>query len=302
MKRAIIAALTATLTATGSLAREPGIATQFPPGQTLGLANAVSPPPGLYLMNRLAWYDAQLRDDAGRAQGQTALVRSEAIQLTWVPGWTLWGGSYKAFVNLPLIDMRLTRTSPALGRTGTFHSSGMADPKVQPLDLSWSLGNGFHVGAGLGLYVPVGTYSGDAAINIGQHFWTLEPGVAVTYLKDGWNLSAHVLYDTNTENPTKHYRSGDQMFVNLTMTHTLDGWEMGPVGYYQKQVTNDRNDGGLSSFRGSVAQPSEQVAAGLLLSHPLGAAKVTAFFTREIEARNTMAGDKIWLNLSLPLP
>jgi hypothetical protein len=284
-----------------ALGREPGISPQFPPGQTLGLANAVSPPPGLYLMNRVAWFEAQLRDDNGRAMGQRVTARSEAVQVTWVPGWTIAGASYKAFVNLPFVDQTMKRTSPAAGRPGTYHTSGMADPKVQPLDLSWTLGDGWSVGAGLGVYVPVGTYSGDAAINIGQHFWTLEPGLAVTYLRDGWNASLHALYDVNTENRTKHYRSGDQVFVNATLTHEVAGWDIGPVGVYQKQVTEDRNEGGASSFRGVTASPAEQIAAGLLASHPLGPAKLTAFVTHDIEARNTLAGDKVWLNLSVPL-
>lgn len=300
MRTMWIAAILAIAVSTAVQAREPGIAPQFPPGQTLGLANAVSPPPGLYLMNRLAWYDAQLRDDAGRALGQHVTVRSEALQLTWVPGVTLVGATYKAFVNLPLVDMTVTRTSPATGRPGRYHTSGLADPKVQPLDLSWSLGDGWFVGAGLGVYVPVGTYHTNADINIGQHFWTVEPSLAVTWLKDGWNASAHLLYDVNSENKANHYRSGDQVFVNATLTYNIAGWDVGPVGYYQKQVTEDRNGGGRATFRGTTAAPSEQLAAGLLASHALGPAKVTAFVTRDIEARNTLGGDKLWLNMSLP--
>ena len=300
MRRLVLVASMVVLGAAAQ-AREPGIAPQFPPGQTLGLANAVSPPPGLYLMNRLAWYDAELRDDNGGALGQHATIRSEAIQLTWVPGWKVAGATYKAFVNLPLVDMTVTRTSPATGRPGRYHTSGLADPKVQPLDLSWSLGDGWHVGAGLGVYVPVGTYHTGADINIGQHFWTVEPGVAVTWLKDGWNASLHAVYDVNSENKHNHSTSGDQVFLNATLTHNVGGWDIGPVGYYQKQVTEDRNDGGPSVFRGAVASPAEQVAAGLLVSHTLGPAKVTAFVTRDIEARNTLGGDKIWLNVSVPL-
>ncbi len=301
MRGRVLAALAALLLSTAAQAREPGIAPQFPPGQTLGLANAVSPPPGLYLMNRLAWYDAELRDNRGRALGQHVTVRSEALQLTWVPGWTLLGGAYKAFVNVPLVDMTVTRTSPATGRPGRYHTSGIADPKIQPLDLSWALGDGWHLGAGLGVYVPVGTYSVNAAINPGQPFWTVEPGVAVTWAKDGWNASLHMVYDINSENPDTHYRSGDQLFANATLTRKVGGWEVGPVAYFQKQVTEDRNEGGAAVFRGTTADPAEQVAAGLLVSHALGSARITAFVTRDIEARNTLGGDKVWLNVSLPL-
>lgn len=300
MRMTAIAAAAA-LVSVSAQAREPGIAPQFPPGQTLGLANAVSPPPGLYLMNRLAWYDANLRNDEGRDTGQHATVRSEAIQLTWVPGVKVLGADYKAFVNVPLVDMTVTRRFSNTGKPGRYHTSGMADPKVQPLDLSWSLGDGWYVGTGLGVYLPIGTYHTGADINIGQHFWTVETGVAVSYFKDGWNASAHVLYDINSENKDNHYRSGDQVFVNATLTRNLAGWDVGPVGYYQKQVTEDHNNGGISTFRGTTASPAEQVAAGLLASHALGPAKITAFVTHDIEARNTLGGDKFWLNVSLPL-
>lgn len=300
MRRLVLMAGMA-MVAASAQAREPGIAPQFPPGQTLGLPNAVSPPPSLYLMNRLAWYDADLRDDDGRDTGQHATVRSEAIQLTWVPGIQVLGADYKAFVNVPLVDMTVTRRFRNTGKPGRYHTSGMADPKVQPLDLSWNLGDGWYAGTGLGVYLPIGTYHTGADINIGQHFWTVEPGVALSYFKDGWNASAHVLYDVNSENKDNHYRSGDQLFANATLTRNLAGWDVGPVGYYQKQVTEDHNNGGQSTFRGATTSPAEQIGVGLLASHALGPAKVTAFVTRDIEARNTLGGDKIWLNVSLPL-
>lgn len=283
-------------------AREPGIAPQFPPGQTIGLANAASPPPGIYIMNRLAWYDATLRNDDGKYNGQDVTVRSEAVQVTWVPGLNILGADYKAFVNVPLVDMRVTRTTPATGRPGSYHTSGLADPKVQPLDLSWNLGDGFFVGTGFGVYVPVGTYSSGANINIGQHFWTFEPSVAFTYLNHGWNASIHALYDVNTENPTNHYRSGDQVFVNTTLTYNLFGFDVGPVGYYQKQVNDDHNEGGRSTFGGTIAAPSEQYAVGGIVTTLIGPFRVSAFITRDIEARNTMSGDKYWFNVSVPLP
>ena len=301
MRLALTVGTMACLAAGAALAREPGIAPQFPPGQTLGLTVAKNPPPGLYLTNRLAWYDAQLRDDQGRAMGQHVIARSEAVQLTWVPGWRILGASYKTFVNVPFVDQTVTRTSPAAGRMGRYHSSGLADPKVQPLDLTWDVGDGWHVGAGLGVYLPVGTWDSGADINIGQHFWTVEPGLSLTYLQDGWHASLHVLYDVNAENPNNHYRSGDQMFVNATLTRSLSGWEVGPVAYGQKQVTGDENNGGASTFRGTTAEPSRQVGIGLLATHALGPAKVTAFVTRDVDARNTLGGDKFWLNLSLPL-
>jgi len=36
--------------------------------------------------------------------------------------------------------------------------------------------------------------------NIGSPYWTFEPELIVSYLKDGWNLSAALYEELNTKN------------------------------------------------------------------------------------------------------
>lgn len=282
-----------------ALAREPGIAPVTPPGITFGLPIAVNPPPGFSLMSRTGYADYTLRDNNGNDFGQKAKIFTQSFQINWVPGWTVLGGSYKAFVMLPFVDMEMERTTrqtgPVLGR---WHSSGLGNPKVQPLDVVWNLGDGYHMGAGVGVLLPLGRYDKNAQINQGVNFWTLEPSVGFTYLKNGWNASAHLIYDINTRNTDTEYRSGDTAALNLTLTKKVGDVSVGPVAYYHRQVTEDSNNG---RFIRAPISKLEQTAVGVLVSGEVGKARLYGMYTKDVDARNTMAGKKLWFNISFPL-
>ena len=62
----------------------------------------------------------------------------------------------------------------------------------------------------------------------------------LSYLKDGWNLSAAIYEEINTQNTVTHYTPGDIFHVDFTATKTIGKWTFGPVGYYVAQVTNDK--------------------------------------------------------------
>jgi hypothetical protein len=256
--------------------------------------------PGWYFINRLSYADYTLRNDSGGDNGEDATVMVESLQLTWVTDVKLLGGSYKAFAIVPVIDLRATRTTPATGTLGSWHTTGLANPKVQPLDLSWKLGSSWFAVTGLGFYPPLGAYRDGAPLNTGANFWTLEPSAGVTYLHGGLHFSAHLLYNLNTRNPTNQYASGDQAFLNLTLTESFGAWKLGPVAYYQRQFTPDSNRGGRAAFGGQIFPEPRQIGAGLLASTDWGKVHLLAILTRDVEARNTLAGTKFSFNVSRP--
>jgi hypothetical protein len=280
-------------------AREPGIAPVTPPGITFGLPIAVNPPPGFSLMSRTGYADYTLRDNNGNYFGQKATIITESLQVNWVPGWTVLGGSYKAFFMLPFVDMKMERETRQTGpQLGTWHSSGLGNPKIQPLDLVWNLGDGYNVGAGVGVLLPLGRYDKSAQVNQGANFWTLEPSIGFTYLKNGWNASAHLIYDINSRNTDTEYRSGDTAALNLTLTKRVGGVSVGPVAYYHRQVTEDSNNG---TFVRAPKSKLEQAAAGVLVSGEIGKARLYGMYTKDFDIRNTMGGKKFWFNVSIPL-
>jgi hypothetical protein len=301
-----LAALTMILAATGALAREPGLASQTPPGLTIGLPIAMVPPPGLYWTMRTSVNSADLVDGKGHFFGERFTIYGISNQLTWVPGWTLLGGKYKAFVTVPMIDIDMNHSVGAphgpAGPLGRFSQFGIANPKVQPFDLAWSLGGGWNIEASVGFYAPISSYKKTDKIKIGADFWTLEPGIGVTYLKDDWHLSLHAVYNTNSENASTKYRSGDQVFLNGTLTRKVfDDWSVGPVAYYQQQITSDTNNGMAYGPKKPTFGSQKEFAVGALVGHQFGPVNATLFYTNDVVAEGTTKSSKVWLNFAYKL-
>lgn len=120
--------------------------------------------------------------------------------------------------------------------------------------------------------------------------------------KDGqMNLSLHALLNANTVNPGNNYLSGSQFFVNLTATKNLAGFQIGPVAYYQKQVTGDANYGGPAVFRGQTFPGPEQYAVGGSVIHRFERASVQFMVTQDVFTWNAIQGTKAWFNVSYKL-
>jgi hypothetical protein len=140
-----------------------------------------------------------------------------------------------------------------------------------------------------------------SAGDTGANCWTLEPSLAFTYFNYGWNLTVHALLNTNTVNPGNQYLSGAQLFLNFTATKNIAGFHVGPVAYYQKQVTGDANFGGPSVFRGQTFLAPEQYAIGGSVIHRFERTSVQFMVTQDVFARNAIQGTKVWLNVSYKL-
>jgi len=283
-------------------AREPGIALSYPPGPTLGLPIAVPLKPGGYVASRSTYQNVSAIDNNGQAIGQYLDAFGEALQFTWVPEGKILEGTFRMFLLQPFVDLTQTRTYPmppaARGKANQF---GLANLKFQFFNLSWSLGDGFYAATGISVYFPTGQWAPNAVVNIGANFWTFEPSVAFTYFKDGWNASVHAVYDTNTRNPQNQYYSGDMLVLNGIVTKNLAGFDIGPVGYYAKQVTSDSNLGGPTVFGGTNALPPELYAIGGIVGRQLDKFYVQFMYTQDVYARNAYIGGKAWIGITFKM-
>jgi hypothetical protein len=136
------------------------------------------------------------------------------------------------------------------------------------LNFSWNLGKGLYVAAGLGFVAPTGsTYAGSLVPDYRPH-------AAVSYLGEGWNLTVSALYDINTasEGNTGLYqviarnpggcgsfqrppKPGERLHERQrplwTATKKFNSWEVGPVGFFKFQTTDD-SPGGINPATGSA--------------------------------------------------
>lgn len=299
-KGLLLACLTAVLATGVAQAREPGAPSSVPPGNTMGVAIGASPPPGFYISSRTGIWDGTLKDGHGDDAGQTNTLADTAVQLMWVPGIKVFGGDYKAFVTIPVISNDQNRSAPfPPPLQGKANDTALGNIEIAPVSLSWMVQPGIFVSAGLSLYAPTGKFSPTAAVNSGADFWTISPSIGYSYLRDGWNLSVNAAYFANTENSSTHYRSGNEILVNATALKDMGGFSLGPVGYWRKQVTGDRNKG--TEYGGTVQGKSAQAALGIGYVTHLGPAELNVNLTRDVYIRNTVGGTKLWLNVTMPL-
>ena len=90
---------------------------------------------------------------------------------------------------------------------------------ISPLRLHWNLGNGFFLQSGFSVYISTGTISGPLGnSNTGAPYFTFQPHFVLSYVKDGWNLTAYTYYEHNTKNMISGYTSGDIFHADFTAT------------------------------------------------------------------------------------
>src|SRR5262249_13104482 len=201
------------------------------PGVLIG-ASAGVPPPGIYMFNQVFTSQGNLAGPGVKTAlgGNTHVGVQAAVDVQgflFVPGWTFLGATYDALVVQPFV-------MDSLGSPVNVQQAGVFNTYIVPGELAWQniLDTGIAIKTGLGIYVPVGpTAGGFGTGNVGSPFWTFQPEFIVSYLKDGWNLSAAVYAEINTRNTVSNYTSGTILHADFTATKTIGKWTLGPVAY-----------------------------------------------------------------------
>lgn len=258
------------------------------PGSFIG-ASAGMPPPGIYMFNQVFTYQSNLvGPGVATALGGAKTGVQVAVDVQgfiFVPGWTFLGATYDALIVQPFV-------MDSIGQPVNGQAAGVFNTYFVPVELTWKLGtSGFVTKAGLAFYAPTGTIQGATGLNNqGRPYWTFQPELALSYLKDGWNLTAFLYNEFNTANSRTNYTTGDIFHVDFTATKTIGKWTLGPVGYYVAQVTDDKCPLGVcTAFNpfGTLthAQRFQIFALGGLVEYNFGPASFSVWATQEILAR-----------------
>jgi hypothetical protein len=285
-KALLLAAGAVALSCSPGQAYEALIAVATKPGVFIG-ASAGVPPPGIYMFNQEFTYQSNLTGPgvATALGGNTHVGVQAAVDVQgflFVPGWTFLGATYDAVLVQPFV----------MGNFGNpidVQQSGVHNTYFVPGELSWKLGDsGFAIKTGVGIYAPDGTVTGTfGSGSVGQAFWTFQPEVIVSYLKDGWNLSAAVYEEFNTRSTVSQYQSGDILHADFTATKTIGKWTFGPVAYYYGQVSDDSCTATCKYATGTLlnAQRFNVWAVGGLVGYNFGPAALSVWATQEVSAK-----------------
>jgi hypothetical protein len=269
-----------------------GFSAATKPGAFIGSSAGV-PPPGIYMFNQVFTYQANSTGPGTTSLGigshSPVHVNDYTMGFLFVPGWTFLGATYDAVLVQPWVDLAVGTPLSLVPGVNAVTSGGF-NTYIVPVELSWKLGtSGFAVKTGLGIYAPTGTETGVFKLgNVGEPWWTFQPELIISYLKDGWNLSAAIYQEFNTENRFNHYTSGDVFHVDFTATKTIGKWTFGPVGYYVAQVTDDKCPLTCQALGATTlvnAQRYHIFALGGLLEYNFGPASVSVWATQDLTAK-----------------
>jgi hypothetical protein len=247
--------------------------------------------------------------------GQTALgveASSWGFGLTvlWRPPLELgerW--SYAMSTTIPYLLMDVSgdvNTTLPSGFTGSVKRSSstnaLGDLVLMPLMLNFNVHRDFNVNLRLGAYAPTGDYQVGRLANTGKNFWTIEPVLGLMYFgqKNGFEASAFVGADFNTENSDTNYKSGTQFHLDGTLAQhfpLFGGLAGGGLSaYFYQQVTDDSGSGAtLGAFKG------KSIGVGPVISYvdKIGVHDLVAElkWLHEFETEHRLQGDIVWLKV-----
>ncbi|MGE5476371.1 MAG: transporter [Bacteroidales bacterium] len=275
------------------------------PGVTEGLVAGALPPKGLYFINNTLFAPFTLYDQNGDRTAVKTDVVVDVPMLLWTPGWTVLGADYAMGVAQPI-----TKVDTHGGGMGE-DEWGLFSTILMPAKLSWHLPSDFHVLAGLSVYVPDGTaqktvisYENGTYKGVPNsiNYWSLEPTLGVSWLHDGWNVSASFNYDVNFKNSESGYTTGDVLVGDYTVTKTIGAWTVGVGGYSVNQLEDDKSDSARiqANINAKDGNRETKYAAGPILGYDFGPLAVTAYYNQGFGAKNTLSGNSLWTRVMVP--
>ncbi len=266
------------------------------PGLTIGIPAGASLPQGVYSSTTLLDYRAPLVNGAGQRTGIDIDLQSLSQTFIYSTGLTFLGAQYSLYANQFFEHIRTYADGSPTDAYGVFNTF------LSPINLSWSLGNGFYASYADSFYLPDATYAVGGP-TIGNHFFTFEQNFGLSYLKDGYNFTAFASLDINATNPTTNYHSGNVIEADFTATKTIGKFTLGIGGYVTEQFQDDKLNGltvAASDFN-SYGNRWQEVAVGPYVKYDLGPATISAYFTQDVFARNAPKAGVAWLRLDVPL-
>jgi hypothetical protein len=258
-RASILAALSLLATSNAGFAFERGASFTIMPGTTMGLPYAYTGTPGVYFYGLANYGTFSLPRDVspnvGLGPGSINIDVADVVPaIVWTTPWTLLGARYAILVSQPAVAVNAYGAIPGEGWY-TSESGGFRNTIFAPINLSWSLGGGWHFGAGINFSIPDARTTGHNGLDSGgQPYWTIEPTFGVSYLRNGFDLSATLLYDFYTTNRYSGVTDGQALYLDLTATKKFGHFEIGPVAYLAAQTTRDRGGNPLEfiATRGAV--------------------------------------------------
>jgi hypothetical protein len=176
-----------------------------------------------------------------------AQVVADSLRYISVTKFKILGGDVLWNVIVPIVYQHASMSAGGVNLLGPGSTSetSVGDVVFGP-GLAFHPSPTFHFATGVNIVAPTGQYNATDNINIGHHYWGINPLCGFTYIggKDspipGFEVTSLVQYWFNTTNTETHYMSGQQFTFDYLVGQHFGKWAFGANGNYLIQTTNDQ--------------------------------------------------------------
>ena len=243
------------------------------PGLTDGIATGTPLAPGWYFIDTFDW---GVRSTSPRSQ-----LGVNVPLVVWSTPWTPLGARLHLLAAIPQAESGTFGTA----ETGGAFNAGLFNPLLAG-QLAWDLGRtgwgfSYQFGAFFGISSPVA----DPNTSLINQF-------ALSYTRDGWNLTAAATIGTQTATPVVF---GDYFNLDLTATKKFGNWEIGMVGFASSDIGN------LPAAQALLVGRQSQFALGGLVGYDFGPVILQAYATRDVAESGYGGFDtRVWGRIIIP--
>lgn len=258
-----------------------------------GFMTGYLPPPGTYLVDYNTFYSASsFKNPSPVFDDFQVATFANIARVIHVTDKKILGGDWAMHAFLVYADVNVKNLAGNSQRKG-----GMGDLIIDPFALGWHFGDWNFV-VGVDFFLPTGSYKKNDLSNIGRNYVSIEPLVGFTYLNaSGYEFSMKTMFDYNFENEATNYRSGNELHADFVAAKHVGQWAFGVGGYAYQQVSGDSGKGAVfGDFKGRAMALGPQLA--YMAKNGMS---VAARFQHEFDVQNRPEGNKLWLNIALPL-
>ncbi len=246
-------------------------------------------------------------DNSGhKIPGTNLFVFVDSPVLLWSTGYKFLCADYGVAIAQPIVYTNIGLTAldlPAGGQNwGTFNTI------LVPYILSWKLPCDFRVKTALSIGLQDGS-STLANSFLGKldpakpfmapsanNYYSFIPEVGISWLHNGWNVSADFFFSFETKDQYTNYQSGNQFAADYTITKTCGKWTFGLGAAQYTQVNND-SAGGISVKNTQTAM----YTMGPILGYNFGPCSLQGTYNFALYSANQFGGDWFLVRLVVPL-
>jgi len=305
-------------------------------GVGCGYASGATAPPGLYFIDDSFFVPSWVGHVGSQSNPNVKVFTYLNLPImVWVPGCKILGADYSTSFTEPILYQNIrVKTGSSLSiygaqqpvATPTWFSGetwGTYNTVWSPIELGWKLPCNFFVKAGFaigfddawnsdrnsiaslngisgGLRNAISKTDGGVYPWIGQADWMFVPTLGISYLYQGWNISAGMGWVFYTKDNATDYQNADQFFGDYTITYTCGKWTMGLIGESSAQAGKDKANFG-TGYQSQPGTQAENYGMGPFIGYNFGPCAVHFWYEFELETRNQAGGNWFGFRIIVPL-